>query len=159
MNRKILDACCGARMFWFDKSNPDVVFMDNRELDTDLCDGRKLTVRPDVLGDFREIPFPDETFRLVVFDPPHLHHVGANSWLAKKYGKLDRNTWKSDISRGFSECFRVLELGGVLVFKWSETDIPVRDVLRLAPVAPLFGQKTGKAHWLVFMKNMKENAQ
>lgn len=26
------------------------------------------------------------------------------------------------------------------------------DVLMLAPVAPLFGQRAGKTHWLVFMK-------
>ena len=24
---KILDACCGSRMCWFDKDNPDTVFM------------------------------------------------------------------------------------------------------------------------------------
>ncbi|MBC8712258.1 SAM-dependent methyltransferase, partial [Staphylococcus pseudintermedius] len=29
-------------MFWFDKSNQDVVFMDKRQLQTNLCDGRKL---------------------------------------------------------------------------------------------------------------------
>lgn len=29
--KTILDACCGSRMFWFDRQNPDVVFMDRRE--------------------------------------------------------------------------------------------------------------------------------
>lgn len=24
MEKKILDACCGSRMFWFDKTNPNV---------------------------------------------------------------------------------------------------------------------------------------
>ena len=28
--KKILDACCGSRMCWFDKDNPDTVFMDWR---------------------------------------------------------------------------------------------------------------------------------
>jgi hypothetical protein len=46
-------------MFWFDKNNPAVVFMDNRELEDVLCDGRKLIIKPDVVGDFRSIPFPD----------------------------------------------------------------------------------------------------
>ena len=50
---RILDACCGSRMFWFDKENPDVVFADNRELETTLCDGRKLVIKPDVKMDFR----------------------------------------------------------------------------------------------------------
>ena len=25
-----LDACCGSRMFWFDKQNPNVLFVDKR---------------------------------------------------------------------------------------------------------------------------------
>lgn len=32
MNKKIiLDACCGSRMFWFDKKNPYVLFQDIRD--------------------------------------------------------------------------------------------------------------------------------
>ncbi len=38
-------------MFWFDKENKDVIFMDNRELEDTLCDGRKLIIEPDILGD------------------------------------------------------------------------------------------------------------
>ena len=38
---RILDACCGSKMFWFDTDRHDTVFMDNRELDTELCDGRR----------------------------------------------------------------------------------------------------------------------
>ncbi len=30
--KQILDACCGSRMFWFDKKNPHVEFCDNREV-------------------------------------------------------------------------------------------------------------------------------
>lgn len=26
--KRILDACCGSRMCWFDRDNPDAVFMD-----------------------------------------------------------------------------------------------------------------------------------
>lgn len=37
--KKILDACCGSRMFWFDRENQDVLFADNRELETTLSDG------------------------------------------------------------------------------------------------------------------------
>lgn len=31
--KRILDACCGSIMFWFDKQNPDVEFVDVREFD------------------------------------------------------------------------------------------------------------------------------
>ncbi|HAR5922457.1 TPA: SAM-dependent methyltransferase, partial [Staphylococcus pseudintermedius] len=63
--KRILDACCGSRMFWFDKSNQDVVFMDKRQLQTNLCDGRKLEVNPDIVADFRNMPFDDESFYMV----------------------------------------------------------------------------------------------
>lgn len=152
---KILDACCGSRMFWFDKHNPLVTFMDNRAFEDTLCDGRSLRVKPDVLGDFRNIPYPDDTFNLVVFDPPHLLKVGENSWLAKKYGKLNPDSWKEDIRQGFSECFRVLKKDGMLVFKWNETDITVSDILKLTPQKPLIGHKSGrlnKTHWILFVK-------
>ena len=29
-DKLILDACCGSRMFWFDKHNPNVLFVDKR---------------------------------------------------------------------------------------------------------------------------------
>ena len=59
--KKILDACCGSRMCWFDKDNPDTVFMDCRSEEHTLCDGRRLEIRPDVVGDFRKMPFPDNS--------------------------------------------------------------------------------------------------
>ena len=92
-DKLILDACCGPRMMWFDKRNPQAVFMDIRDEEHILCDGRSLEVHPDVIGDFRSIPFEDATFRLVVFDPPHLVRLGDNSYMAHKYGKL-LSTWE-----------------------------------------------------------------
>lgn len=86
--KRVLDATCGSRMIWFDKQHPNVLYMDNRQLSTTLCDGRVLNVHPDIVADFRDMPFEDNTFYLVVFDPPHLIRAGDNSWLAKKYGTL-----------------------------------------------------------------------
>ena len=115
-NKLILDACCGPRMMWFDKRNPQAVFMDIRDEEHILCDGRSLEVHPDVIGDFRRIPFEDATFRLVVFDPPHLVRLGDNSYMAHKYGRLFP-TWETDLKQGFDECMRVLKPEGVLIFK------------------------------------------
>lgn len=151
MDKKILDVCCGSRMFWFDKENKNTIFMDKRELEDTLCDGRKLIIKPDIVGDFRNIPFEDKSFKLVVFDPPHLKQVGENSWLAKKYGKLD-STWEIDLKQGFNECMRVLEDYGVLIFKWNEEQIKLRQILDLIDYKPLIGNKRSKTHWLVFMK-------
>ena len=144
------------KMFWFKKSRDDTVYMDNRKLEGTLCDGRKLEIKPDVIGDFRNIPFPDNIFKLVVFDPPHLVRVGASSWLAKKYGQLSLN-WQEDLKQGFKECFRVLEVNGILVFKWNEEQIKLNEILKLTDVKPLFGNKRAKTHWLIFMKEEQIN--
>ena len=150
--KRILDATCGSRMIWFDKENPDVVYMDNRELTDILCDGRVLNINPDVVADFRDMPFEDNTFYLVVFDPPHLIKAGKNSWLAKKYGVLSQN-WKQDIAQGFRECMRVLKPNGILIFKWNEEQVKLSEVLEAIDYKPLFGNRRSKTHWLVFMKD------
>jgi ubiquinone/menaquinone biosynthesis C-methylase UbiE len=152
MDKTILDACCGSRMFWFDKQNKNTIFMDNRKLEDTLCDNRKLVISPDVIADFRNIPFPSETFKLVVFDPPHLLKIGESSWMAKKYGKLN-DSWPQDIKQGFNECMRVLEPFGVLIFKWNEEQIKLKQILDLIEQKPLFGDQRSKTHWLVFMKS------
>lgn len=150
----ILDVCCGSKMFWFDKNDPRVLFGDIRQEDHILCDGRHLEIKPDVITDFTNLQFDDESFKLVVFDPPHLEKLGKNSWMAKKYGIL-KSTWRDDIKAGFSECFRVLNSNGILIFKWNETQIKTREILKLTDVKPLFGNISGKrsnTHWICFIK-------
>lgn len=150
---KILDACCGSRMFWFDKENKNTIYQDSRKLKDTLCDGRKLEINPGYIGDFRNMDFKDESFYLVIFDPPHLKQVGDTSWLAKKYGKLNCETWKEDIKKGFNECWRVLKPNGTLIFKWNEEQIKLNELLKVIDRTPLIGNKRAKTHWLVFFKN------
>lgn len=159
---EVLDPCCGTRMFWFDKQDARAVFGDIRSEVVTVTDRthrddgtRVLTIEPDKLMDFRALPFADESFRLVVFDPPHLVKAGESSWLKAKYGKLDADTWRDDLRAGFAECFRVLVPHGVLIFKWSETQIKVGEVLALTTERPLFGHPSGRrggTHWITFMK-------
>lgn len=151
MDKPILDVCCGSKMFYFDKNNSNVCFMDCRELKDTLCDGRKLEISPDIIGDFRNIPFDDNSFHMVVFDPPHLLKAGDSSWLAKKYGKLT-DTWREDLKQGFSECMRVLKPYGTLIFKWNEEQIKMSEISKLFPCEPVLGNKRSKTHWIVFMK-------
>lgn len=47
-NYPILDACCGGRMFYFDKHDSRVLFQDIRDVETTLCDGRHFEVKPDI---------------------------------------------------------------------------------------------------------------
>lgn len=148
--KPILDACCGGKMFYFDKSDPRVLFQDIREVETTLCDGRHFEVKPDVVGDFTSMEFPDNTFNMVVFDPPHLvYSRGKKSKYVDMYGTLSYKTiptgyqhikygvlcsdWRNTLSKGFTECFRVLRPGGFLIFKWNETDIKVSEILKSSP--------------------------
>lgn len=159
---RVLDPCCGTRMWWFSKHHPGVVYGDRRletlEV-TDRSHGREggtrtVHIKPDQLMDFRALPFPDGVFKLVAFDPPHLVRAGPKSWMAAKYGKLSED-WREDLRKGFTECFRVLAVDGVLVFKWNETHVKIAEVLALTPERPLFGNTSGKkagTHWMVFMK-------
>lgn len=159
--KRVLDVCCGGRMFWFDKRNPEALYLDSRRMEKQSIwkkgdQERFFEVDPDMVMDFRKLKIDAESFSLVVFDPPHLKtRNGKTGWMHKKYGSLNRETWKEDIRRGFSECFRVLKNNGVLVFKWSETEIPLREVLELTQQRPLFGHPSGKAqgtHWVAFIK-------
>lgn len=153
--KKILDACCGSKMMWFDKSNPDVLFADKRMEKHILCDGRALEINPDVQMDFTNMHFDDNTFHLVVFDPPHLKNLGKSSWMAKKYGVL-LPTWETDIKGGFDECMRVLKPNGVLIFKWNENQIKINQIIKVIECTPLFGHPSGKhgqTIWMTFMKN------
>lgn len=156
MSEKVaLDPASGSRMFYFDKADPRVVFGDIRSEEHILCDGRSLSIQPDIEMDFRSLPFDDGAFRVVIFDPPHLVRVGENAWIGKKYGRLDLATWRDDLRAGFAECFRVLAEHGVLIFKWNETQIPVSQILALTPQKPLVGHRSGKAaktHWVTFLK-------
>lgn len=155
-DKKILDACCGSRMFWFDKANPEVLFADIRTESHTLCDGRQLVIKPDMELDFRNMPFQDNTFKMVVFDPPHLKKLGKDSWMAKKYGVL-LPTWELDIKAGFNECMRVLQPEGTLIFKWNEAQVTLNKVLEVigGGYKPLFGHVTGRhgrTIWMCFMK-------
>jgi hypothetical protein len=56
---------------------------------------------------------------------------------------------------------RVLDDFGVLIFKWSEVEIPLKEVLSAIGQRPLFGHRSGKhnkTHWLCFMK-IEENGK
>lgn len=163
MNRekKILDVTCGSKTIWFNKNHPNAIYADKRtEHITNIwksgngASERTCFVHPDVMCDFTDLPFDDNKFALVVFDPPHLINVGENSWMFKKYGKLDKN-WPKMLHDGFRECMRVLKPDGVLIFKWSEDQIPANDVWRAIGEKPLFGHHSGKksqTFWGCFMK-------
>lgn len=143
-------------MMWFDRRDGRALFVDKRRetVYADTREGRReIVVAPDVLSDFKALPFEDGQFALVVFDPPHTF-AGPNGWTAKKYGRLLPG-WQEELTHGFAECFRVLAPLGTLIFKWNEHRVPVSTVLGFTTMKPLFGQRCGttaRTHWIVFQK-------
>ncbi|MCM1404722.1 MAG: class I SAM-dependent methyltransferase, partial [Prevotella sp.] len=171
--KPILDVCCGGKMFYFNKHDPRVLFCDKRQIKTTLCDGREFEVAPDMVADFTQLPFKSNSFKVVVFDPPHLlRNTGKSKfdtiygslnakaysnkvgWQHTKYGELNAG-WQDMLRLGFAECFRVLEPNGTLIFKWNETDVKLSEILALTDAKPVLGHKSGKrsnTHWILFVK-------
>jgi len=155
-NKFILDACCGSRMFWWNKNHLNTIFIDNREYDKGYIDNRpNRELHPDMVMDFRKLKFPDKSFKLVVFDPPHLVGKNYGCRMAKTYGILNKETWQDDLKKGFNECWRVLEDFGILIFKWNDASKKRKEVLKIINKEPLFGHPNGSkipTHWFCFMK-------
>lgn len=145
------------RSFYFDKTDDRVFFGDIRKDEEHLLtNGQTIKIKPDMVMDFRNLPFENDKFKCVIFDPPHLFNLSEKSWMRKKYGVLNKETWREDISKGFSECFRVLCGGGTLIFKWNETSVPLKEILQLTNQKPVIGHPSGKrmgTHWVLFIKD------
>lgn len=152
----ILDVCCGLRAFWFDKKHPNTIYLDKREREKGFDDFRPtFCIKPDMIADFRDLPFEDKSFKMVIMDPPHIIAKEESFRMVRYYGSLDKETWKDDIKKGFDECWRVLEDYGTLIFKWNEASIKKKEVLDVLERQPLFGHPNGSrvpTHWLCFMK-------
>lgn len=157
MRRFILDPASSMRSFYFDKQDSRVVFGDIRKKETHLLtNGQTIHIEADEVMDFRNIPYPDNSFQCVIFDPPHMMKLSEKSWMRKKYGVLNENSWREDLGKGFAECFRVLKPYGTLIFKWNEVCIPLKDVLALTTYRPVVGHPSGKrmnTHWVLFIKD------
>ena len=154
--KRVLDMCCGARCFYADQADSRVLACDIRHEDLTEKIGRPCNVSPDEIQDFRNLPAEwTGRFDLVIFDPPHFTRAGEKSYMRAKYGVLNKETWKEDLTAGFAEGFRVLRGGGTLIFKWNETHVKLSEVLKLTPKKPLILNKKptqSNTHWIVFYK-------
>ena len=163
-DEQILDATCGGRSIWYpgQKDNDDTLYIDRREEPPEFHgqEGRTYEVSPDEVADFRDLPYSDASFNLIVFDPPHETRDGGmdalTGYVTKKYGALEAETWQEDLRAGFDELWRVLSPGGTLVFKFNDISVDFTKVVSLAPQDPLFGTTSKKGNtetrWFVFYK-------
>jgi len=172
---RILEATAGGRSYWHDKQHPETVFMDLRlEKESgfvwegyDVENSKRpskgnYTVLPHLQADYRNLPFANRTFDLVVFDPPHL--VTNNGMkklhgiMKRKYGALHAETWQNDMRLAFNELFRVMKDTASLNFKFCDYHIGFQEILDVIPQEPLYGTTVRSGHhetrWLAFNKPM-----
>ncbi len=156
-NKFILDACCAGRQIWFQKEQKNTIFMDIRQEKKGVIKLQpNWSVEPDVVGDYRDMPFKDKSFKLIVWDIPHTLGKKINGIIQMKYGYLDKDTYEEDLKKGFKEIMRILDDYGILEFKYADITISIKEMLSLFPQKPLFGTVTKKGVnntcWFCFMK-------
>jgi ubiquinone/menaquinone biosynthesis C-methylase UbiE len=156
----ILDATCGLKEMWHNKNPNDVIFLDIRK--GKIVYNSKYSdytmelgfVNPTILGTHEKLPFRNESFDMIVFDPPHIisHPTGI---LHEKYTTLKKN-WVKYLYNTTKELFRVLKKEGFLIFKWAETSKPLNKILAIFPYKPYFGTNTkSDTYFIVFRKNLQ----
>ena len=162
---KILDATCGFRGIWYQKNHPFVTFMDRRkgtvkfENSSTLSRHRSYKINPEVVSEWKDAPFPDNHFDMVIFDPPHMikKEKSKECNMMKPYGFLNEKTWRQDLKVGIKKLFDILKPEGIFVLKWCENSVRVEEILKLCPYPPMFGSNTkskGKTQnfWILFIK-------
>ena len=162
---KILDATCGFRGIWYQKNHPFVTYMDKRKevilSNHKYQKKRTYKINPNVISEWKNAPFENNYFDLIVFDPPHLiinRDKPILSTMDKQYGNLYKDNWKQELKQGVKKLFEILKPNGVFILKWCENSVKVDEVFKLFPYKPLFGSNTkGRGHtanfWVLFIKH------
>ena len=160
--KMILDLTCGLKQIWFQKDAQNVIYLDKRKGIFENKDTGKggwcktdFNISPTIQADNKYLPFKDDVFDLILFDPPFLK--SAQPRMITQYGRLNPFTWTMDIGRAAKEGFRVLKQNGFFILKWGEGYAVIKEALKLFPVKPLFGTHLNyskhKTWWIVFRKD------
>jgi ubiquinone/menaquinone biosynthesis C-methylase UbiE len=145
----MLDATAAYRSMWFDKNYEDCVYIDKRK-----------KVKPTIVCVWEHLPFPDNIFDTVLFDPPHTNPGETGKGIMSDvWGALNAQKMVPSLYQAFRELIRVLKEEGHLIFKWNTHKKPLDRVLTLCPLKPLFGHKTAfktkhssQTFWIYFVK-------
>ena len=123
----VLDATAGNRMMWPNKNPPNIIFMD-KEID--------LRIPPDIICVWEYLPFRDEVFFNVIFDPPHMR-LGRTSRYRDPKGVTSHGTWwgfvknKPDLIRSTMKAQKEFSrVSTRLSFKWNETHYKLYEILK-----------------------------
>ncbi len=130
----ILDMTSGCRAIWLEKEHSDCVYVDRRALIVpmhrrgDKLDESSLAWTPDVVADNAALPFRDNLFSLLVYDPPHRGFT-ADSNMGRRYGSASLEEVRENIRAAAKEAHRVAMPGAHLAMKWNDIDISINIVL------------------------------
>jgi len=116
----MLDATAGNRMMWKNKNPPLTIFIDKEA---------RLKIPPDIIAAWERLPFRNNVFDCIIFDPPHYPKFGPKS----RHGNPQSHSWfgmfgtKTKLVRAMAkalqEFIRVGKDSCRLCFKWCDTRI------------------------------------
>lgn len=114
---RIADVTYGKGVFW---KNVDTELYDFNASDIQTC--------PEAPYDFRDLPYEDDSFDVVVLDPPYIHNQGKKhiSIVNRNYRNKETTGGCShdDIIQlyrdGIAEAYRILQTGGLLWVKCKD---------------------------------------
>jgi hypothetical protein len=108
----VFDVTYGRGSFWTVRRPPNLVTND------------LFTPGVDMRADFRQLPLPHGSVRVLVFDPPYIstgnRETSSVDDFYDRFGLGEAKGWKAirrDIDFGLAECARVLAPGGFLLVK------------------------------------------
>lgn len=132
-------------------------------------------MKPDIVADSCKLPFYDDSFDIVLFDPPFSFR-NSKSCGSKEYVRFyityglnlytSRTELQNYIKNTFYEIARVVKPNGTCLLKWSESRIPLNFPLELLPNKLIqlkkwsrpskhFGTKSGSLTWYVELQRIK----
>ena len=131
--KPVLDATAGNRHMWGDNKHLDnVVFMDKEP---------NLRIPPDIIATWDDIPFPDDYFHCVIFDPPHVFSEtsmynqdpqarphGANK-IPGWYGAFKSR--REAVKQIYEAQIEFARVAPRMCFKWNEASMKLQNVLSL----------------------------
>lgn len=142
----------------------ELVFMDIRHgpFSTGKRRGKPeiIEIDPDKLGCITKIPWPDNTFSMVLFDPPH-DKWGKSSFMRVLYGSWNNEMFVHKVGPANQEFYRVLKPGGFLFVKIQDNKQRDKQLVELLSnfklllkihQAPLSGRTKNKTYWMLFVR-------
>ena len=158
--KPMLDATAGNRMIWGKNKQQQinkVIFIDKEF---------RLAIPPDIFADHRHLPFRDDVFNCVIYDPPFQYDSCPPPWWndptnkGRWYGFYSsRRETITMVAHAVREFLRVSKR---LCLKWNDNDIPLWKILSLFRGwneinRNEFYSKAGgthKTYWVTFIKSM-----